>query len=115
MYDNCISSVSEITHVGILLQKDCNVKCRIELACKKIKYGVMEQVRSGVHSNALNPITSSKSIKQTVYAFALYGCEVWSLLNNECITMLERAQPFVVNSIQGFERQTRSDMANMAF
>ena len=104
-----LQGVLEITHVGIVYKNTCSSKVRIENACKS-KMGVMAHLRSGVHPAALNPMTSAKIIKQTLFASELYGCEFW-FLNTEKSLMLERAQHFIAKHIQGFDILTRFDMA----
>ncbi|PJE78122.1 hypothetical protein CI610_02944 [invertebrate metagenome] len=109
LYDNILPVVSEITHVGILLNDKHNSIERTKQACTKLKSGTMALLRSGVHQCALNPLTIAKILKIKVYPSALYGCELWVLSNTELL-MLERAQHFIVKSIQGFGKRTRTDM-----
>ena len=109
LYNCILPYVEEITHVGILLNRKCNSMSRTERACSKIKAGVMSLVRSGAHPSALNPLTIAKLVKIKMYPSALYGCELWILTKAELI-MLERAQHFVVKSIQGFDRKTMTDL-----
>jgi len=101
----------EILHVGVMLHNKSNSIERTLCACRKLKCSAISLIRSGVHPNALNPVTASKLIKSVVYASALYGCELWSLSKTE-ILMLERAQHFIVKSIQGLENRTRTNMCN---
>ena len=71
----------------------------------------MSFIKTGVHIKALNPITSAKII-QTVDGLVgkgLYGCELWELTQTDK-QMLERTHRFNAKSIQGFSRQTRTDI-----
>lgn len=108
VYDKIVEEVNDITHVGIMLNSQGNSIERTLRACNKLRSGTMSLVRSGVHPSLLNPLTACKFIKSIVYPSALYGCELWSLSKTE-ILMLERAQHFIVKSIQGFENKTRTD------
>lgn len=109
LYNCPLPVVDDITHVGVLLNNKFNSTERTLRACNKLRSGTMTLIRSGCHPSALNPLTVSKIIKAKVYPSALYGCELWSLTNTEKL-MLERAQHFIVKSIQGFETRTRTDM-----
>lgn len=109
LFDSVIPITEEITHVGIVLNAHNNSIERTVKACKVLKSVTMSLIKSGVHPAALNPITSSKIIKQVGFTKALYGCELWLLTGTELI-MLERANRFVAKSIQGFDQRVRSDM-----
>ncbi|PJE77674.1 hypothetical protein CI610_03399 [invertebrate metagenome] len=108
-YEKNLPIVDSINHVGVLLNNRNNNVERTERACSKLKCGVMSLIRSGAHQCALNPLTIAKIIKCKVYPSALYGCELWQLKKNE-MYMLEKAQNFIVKSIQGFNVRTRTDM-----
>ena len=92
-----------------MLNNNFNSIERTVRACNNIKSGVMCLVKSGAHPCALNPLTVCKIIKSKVYPSALYGCQLWCLQKSEYL-MLERAQRFILKSIQGFHKRTRTDM-----
>ncbi|PJE77715.1 hypothetical protein CI610_03356 [invertebrate metagenome] len=110
LYGKVLPVVENITHVGVVLNFKLCSSDRTESACKKMKSGTMALVRSGAHPRTLNPLTVSKMIKTKVFPSALYGCELWQLSRTELIK-LERAQNFIVKSIQGLNIRTRTDMA----
>lgn len=109
LYGMKLPIVDSIVHVGVLLNGRNNNVERTERTCVKLKCGVMSLIRSGAHPCALNPLTIAKIVKCKVYPSALYGCELWQLKQSE-IYMLEKAQNFIVKSMQGFNFRTRTDM-----
>jgi len=56
----------------------------------------MFHLRSDTYPKESNPITSAKIIKQTAHAASLYGCELWSLSQNEWMKGYLRPFPRIV-------------------
>ena len=70
----------------------------------------MSLVNVGICNNGLNPVTSYKMYKCIVMPRALYGCELWPILNNSSKSMLEKSHRFCLKCIQCISKYTRTDI-----
>jgi len=60
----------------------------------------MSLVNVGICKNGLNPVRSYKIYKCIVIPRALYGCEIWPILNNNLKYMLEKSHGFCLKCIK---------------
>ena len=95
-------------HVGITLSSTFNNTDRILIATQKIRKSFFSLIGAGLHPSRVNPSTIIKSI---CLPRGLFGCELWSHMNNTETNMLETTMRFCVKYMQNFPKRTKTDMA----
>ncbi len=112
LYGRPLLVTDEIKHVGFILDAKWNSWERTLHSCSTLRALTMAMVKSGVHSQGLNPITCSKVLRSMFLPRALFGCELWCDMSCTELLALERAQRFAVKMVQGLPRFTRTDICN---
>ena len=100
----------EYKHLGVTCDKTMSIDKNVKLACNKIRNTFLSLVNSGIHQDGLNPLTSKRIYNSVVLPKALYGCELWSNLNKNHITSLERAHRFCIKFMQSLPKSTSTDV-----
>ena len=62
-------------------------------------------------ANGINPISAMKLYTSIVLPRALYGCGLWSNIDNSSMLKLEVAHRFCMKCAQGLPKLTRTDIA----
>ena len=105
-----ISETEDYTHLGINSNIYSNQLSSIESSSRKLRSTLMSLVNVGICKNGLNPVTSYKIYKCIVMHRALYGCEIWQILNNNLKSMVEKSHRFCLKFIQCIPKYTRTDI-----
>ena len=105
-----IEESDNINHLGIRRASKGASTERTTHACRKGRGAFHALSNIGVRPRGLNPKTSVSLYTRVVLPSVLYGCELWNDLLGKDIRALNVFQHYVTKKIQGFPRQTRSDM-----
>ena len=99
------------THLGIKCDAFLNNSANIDDACIKLRGTFLSIINSGVHPEALNPLTSKTIYDTIVIPRSLYGCELWTNISHTDRLKLEISHRFVLKYIQSLHRNTNTDFA----
>jgi hypothetical protein len=106
LYDKVIENVEESVHVGITLNIFQNNLQRMTKSASKIRGGLM--AIAGSRASGLSCCTAIKLYKTVVLPRGLYGAELWSRLNKNELSTIERAHRFCLKFIQRLPKRTKT-------
>jgi hypothetical protein len=106
-----IQETDNYVHLGVPCNIYMTLKSSIDLACSKLRKTYFSLADCGVHKNGLHPLTSKHLYESIVLPRALYGCELWSELNDSELLSLERVHRQCIKYMQSMHQCTRTDIA----
>ena len=109
--DKVLSECTKYTHLGIECNKYHNIRESLDQAANKLRGTFLNIINSGLYPGGLSPPTLLKLYTSVVLPKGLYGCQLWSNLNNTNITVVERAHKFCIKRMQKLPAFCSTDFA----
>ena len=109
--DHELTETDKYTHLGIVCNKQMDMKINTMESSSKIRRIFFGLVVSSFCERDLHPLTLKRIYDTVVLPKALYGCELWSSMSQTDILLLERSHRLCLKTIQEIDRKTRTCVA----
>lgn len=109
--DDELMETDKYTHLGIVCNKNMDMKVNIMESSSKIRRIFFGLISSSFCEQDLHPLTLKRIYETVVLPKALYGCELWASMSQTDTLLLERSHRLCLKTIQDIDRKTRTCVA----